>query len=31
MYRTIESLTDYVLITQNTALVEHYVRQPTGQ
>lgn len=30
MYRTIESLTDYVLITQNAALVEHYVRQPTG-
>ena len=31
MYRTIESLTDYLLITQNSALVEHYVRQPTGQ
>lgn len=31
MYRTIESLTDYLLITQNSALVEHYVRQPAGQ
>jgi Uma2 family endonuclease len=31
MYRTIESLTDYVLITENTALVEHYVCQSTGQ
>lgn len=31
MYRTIESLTDNVLITQNTGLVEHYVRQLTGQ
>jgi Uma2 family endonuclease len=31
MYRSIESLTDYVLITQNTPLVEHYVLQPAGQ
>jgi len=31
MYRSIESLTDYVLITQNTPLVEHYVRQPNDQ
>ena len=26
-YRTIESLTDYLLISQDRALVEHYVRQ----
>ncbi len=31
MYRTLESLTDYVLITQSIPLVEHYVRQPNGQ
>lgn len=31
MHRTIESLTDYLLITQNSALVEHYVRQPASQ
>ncbi len=27
-YRKIESLTDYLLISQDRALVEHYVRQP---
>jgi Uma2 family endonuclease len=27
-YRTLESLTDYILIAQNKTRVEHYVRQP---
>lgn len=30
-YRQIESLTDYVLISQDQALIEHYQRQPGGQ
>lgn len=31
-YRThLESLTDYVVIAQNRALVEHFARQPNGQ
>jgi Uma2 family endonuclease len=31
-YRTyLESLTDYVVIAQNQALVEHYTRQTNGQ
>lgn len=29
-YRTIPSLTDYVLIAQDQILVEHYARQPDG-
>jgi Uma2 family endonuclease len=29
-YRRLESLTDYVLISQNTMSVEHYVRQSDG-
>ena len=29
-YRRLESLTDYVLISQNTMSVEHYVRQADG-
>jgi Uma2 family endonuclease len=29
-YRTIPSLRDYVLITQERALVEHFARQPDG-
>lgn len=30
-YRQVESLTDYVLISQDEALVEHYARQPDGR
>lgn len=29
-YRTLESLTDYVLVSQKQALVEHFQRQPDG-
>ncbi len=29
-YRTIPSLTDYVLVSQDAPLVEHFVRQPSG-
>lgn len=29
-YRTISSLTDYVLVSQDAPLVEHFVRQPSG-
>lgn len=29
-YRTIESLSDYVLVSQTAVLVEHYHRQPDG-
>lgn len=30
-YKSVESLTDYILIAQNTYRVEHAVRQPDGQ
>ena len=30
-YRAIESLTDYLLVSQNEVLVEHYTRQPDGR
>ena len=30
-YRAIESLTDYLLVSQNEVLVEHYSRQPDGR
>jgi Uma2 family endonuclease len=30
-YRTLESLTDYLLVWQTEARIEHFVRQPTGQ
>ncbi|MCS6844015.1 MAG: Uma2 family endonuclease [Caldilineales bacterium] len=30
-YRKLETLTDYVLISQDEALVEHYARQPDGR
>ncbi len=30
-YRKLESLTDYVLISQSRHLIEHYVRQPDSQ
>lgn len=29
-YRRIESLEEYVLIAQDRMLIEHYVRQPSG-
>ena len=29
-YRTLESLSDYILISQHRPLVEHYARQPNG-
>jgi Uma2 family endonuclease len=29
-YRTLESLTDYVLVAQKQVLVEHFQRQPDG-
>ena len=31
MYRTLESLTDYLLISQTHAMIEHFLRQPNGQ
>ena len=30
MYRAVKSLTDYLLIAQNQALIEHFVRKPNG-
>jgi Uma2 family endonuclease len=30
-YRRLESLTDYVLISQNSPMLEHYARQPDGR
>ena len=30
-YRAVESLTDYLLVSQNEVLVEHYSRQPDGR
>ena len=30
MYRAVKSLTDYLLIAQNQALIEHFVRRPNG-
>ena len=29
-YRTLDSLTDYLLVSQHEPLIEHYVRQPGG-
>ena len=31
MYRALKSLTDYLLIAQNQAMIEHFVRRPNGQ
>ena len=30
MYRAVKSLTDYLLVAQNQALIEHFVRKPNG-
>ncbi len=30
-YRRLESLTDYILISQNSPMLEHYARQPDGR
>ena len=30
-YRRLETLTDYVMLSQYQSLVEHYTRQPDGQ
>lgn len=31
MYRTLDSLTDYLLIAQTHPMIEHFVRRPNGQ
>ena len=31
MYRSLKSLTDYLLVAQNEAMIEHFMRRPNGQ